>query len=84
MTSEDNILYHTPDIHFAAYLIALDVHMVNSEAEMINGKKRVTFYFSISKAHINNFKNQYFGGSGTVKAKKYVNSLRDLRSLCYA
>jgi len=78
--------YSTTDIYFAAYLCALDVPLVRTEKDdesKASRWKRLTFVFTVPHKDIEHLKASFFGGSGTVKAKKFCNCLKDLKSMCY-
>lgn len=75
-------LYRTSDLYFAAYLCALDIQLSASETEGTDSRK-VMFVFKLPQEDLNRFKASYFGGSGTVHARKFVDSLRSLKSLCH-
>lgn len=77
-------LYRTSDIYFASYLAALDFPLVTTErCETNDGGKKVVFLFNVPEADLPKVKASYFGGSGTVKARKFVDNLRSLKSMCY-
>jgi len=78
-------LYRTSDIYFASYLCSLDFPMVTTENEKApNGSRKVIFVFEIKDEHLRPAKTQFFGGTGTVKARKFVDNLRSLKSMCFA
>jgi hypothetical protein len=80
-----NKLYRTSDIYFAAYLCALDFSLVTTETEKaINGSKKIVFVFEMRDEHLRSAKTQFFGGNGTVKARKFVDNIRSLKSMCFA
>lgn len=72
-------LYRTSDIYFSSYLCALDVPLLTTEGT----KDKIVFVFKMSHADINRMKASYFGGTGTVKARRFVDNLRNLKSMCY-
>jgi hypothetical protein len=77
-------LYRTSDLWFATYLCTLEFVMIATELETLaNGSKKTVFVFEIADEHLRIAKTQYFGGSGTVKARQFVDNLRNLKSLCH-
>jgi hypothetical protein len=76
-------LYRTSDLYFASYLSALDITLEASETEGDSSSRKVVFVFRLPMDDLNRLKASYFGGSGTVKARKFVDSLRSLKSLCH-
>ena len=80
---ERQTLYRTSDLYFAAFLCAIDVPLFSTEEEQDNGSRKVVFVFKALEKDIRHCKALYFGGSGTVKARKYVDNLRSLKQMCY-
>jgi hypothetical protein len=77
-------LYRTSDIYFSSYLCAIDFPLKTTEfAATTNGSRKVVFVFSISDSDLNKAKALYFGGTGTVKARVFVDHLRSLKSICF-
>ena len=77
-------LYRTSDIYFAAYLCSLDITLNCTENQASEGgRNKVFFVFSVPQADLQRLKASYFGGSGTVKAQKFVQQLRSLKSMCF-
>jgi hypothetical protein len=77
-------LYRTSDIYFAAYLSSLDVSLTTTEAEtMPDGGRKVVFVFKLLEADLQRLKASYFGGNGTVKARRFVDNIRSLKSMCF-
>ena len=77
-------LYRTSDIYFSAYLSSLDFALVTTETESTaDGAKKVVFVFRIPDCDLSKVKASYFGGTGTVKARKFVDNLRSLKSMCF-
>jgi len=84
--SDDNetMIYRTSDLYFSAYLCAVDISMTTTENDKNeNGMKKIVFVFRVPKKDFDRLKAQFFGGSGTVKVQKYVQSLKNLKSLCF-
>jgi len=81
-SNNDNTLYRTSDLYWSAYLCALDIPLVASEAEG-GGAPKVVFVFKVPRGDLSRLKASYFGGSGTVKARKFVDCLRSLKSLVH-
>ena len=78
------VLYRTSDLYFAAYLCSLDFSLVTTEqAPATDGGKKVVFLFNIPEPELPRVKASYFGGGGTVKARKFVDNLRSLKSMVY-
>lgn len=78
-------LYRTSDIYFSSYLCALDFPLVTTETEKApNGSKKIVFVFDMREEHLRSAKAQYFGGTGTVKARKFVDNIRSLKSMVFA
>jgi hypothetical protein len=80
-----HILYRTSDLYFAAYLSSIDVPLLASEAGTgEDGRKRVVWVFSVpTDSDLRRIKAAYFGGTATVKARRFVDSLRSLKQMCY-
>jgi hypothetical protein len=77
------ILYRTSDLYFGAYLCSLDIPLMTSEKEHEGDFSKVVFVFKIPQEDLARLKASYFGGSGTIRARKFVDSLRSLKSLCH-
>jgi hypothetical protein len=75
-------LYRTSDIYFAAFLCSLDISLETTEDEG-EGARKVIFVFKLEDVNLKRMKSLYFGGSGTVKARVFVDHLRSLKSMCY-
>lgn len=77
-------LYRTSDIYFAAYLCSVDFPLKTTEqAGTADGGRKVVFVFNVPDADLAKVKALYFGGSGTVKARVFVDHLRSLKSMCF-
>ena len=77
-------LFRTSDIYFSSYLASLDYPMVTTEhAAAGDGGKKVVFLFNIPENDLPRIKASYFGGTGTVKARRFVDNLRNLKSMCF-
>jgi len=72
-------LYRTSDLYFSSYLCALDIPLVTTEGDA----RKVIFVFKVGESDLRRLKTSFFGGSGTVHARKFVDSLRSLKSMCY-
>ena len=83
METEEFTLYRTSDIYFSAYLSSLDVSLERTEPEEDGGKRKVIFIFKVPTKDMPRLKASFFGGTGTVKAQKFVQALRNLKSMCY-
>lgn len=82
MGNDEIVPYKTSDIYFAAYLCAVDITLKKTEHEDEN-KKKVVFVFDVLKKDLQQHKTNFFGGGGQVKAQKFVQALRSLKSMCY-
>ena len=76
-------LYRTSDIYFAAYLCSLDMSLKTTETEKTEGGRKVVFVFQMSDNDLQRMKASYFGGAGTVKARRFVDNIRSLKSMCF-
>lgn len=77
-------LYRTSDIYFAAFLCSLDFQLEATENEKNpEGHKKVVFVFKVTDDHLRRAKTGYFGGTATVKARKFVDNIRSLKSMCF-
>jgi len=76
--------YRTTDIYFSAYLCALDVPMVTSEAVSEGPKgKKLAWIFKVPEKDIQHLKASFFGGTGKVHALKFCERLKSLKSMCF-
>ena len=76
--------FKTSDIYYASYLCAIDFSLKNTEAvQTPTGGKKVVFVFSMTDAEQIKAKSLFFGGSGTVKARLFVDHLRSMKQLCF-
>lgn len=77
-------LYRTSDIYFAAFLCAIDFPLKTTETtSTADGGRKVVFVFAIPDAELSKAKALYFGGTGTVKARVFVDHLRSLKQICF-
>jgi hypothetical protein len=77
-------LYRTSDIYLSAYLCSIDFPLKTTEqAKTPDGGKKVVFVFSISDSDLTKIKAMFYGGSGTVKVRLFVDNLRNLKSMCF-
>jgi hypothetical protein len=77
-------LYRTSDVYFSAFLCSLDIPLKTTESgKSTDGNKKVVFVFSVADIDLNKAKSLYFGGSGTVKARVFVDHVRSLKSMCF-
>jgi hypothetical protein len=76
-------LYRTSDVYFSAYLCSVDIELTCTEVDNESGGKKLVFVFKIAEHDLSCLKASYFGGSGTVKVRKYVDNLRSLKSMVY-
>ena len=76
--------YKTSDIYYASFLASLDIPLKTTETEtMPDGGKKVVFVFQLPEADLQRLKASYFGGNGTVKARRFVDNIRSLKSMCF-
>lgn len=75
--------YKTSDLYFAAFLCSLDIQLKYTEKQKTEKDLKVIFVFEIQDAVLIRAKALYFGGTGTVIARKFVDNMRSLKSLCY-
>lgn len=75
--------YKTSDLYFSTFLLTLDIPLKHTEKEKNERETKVVFVFEISDAVLARSKALYFGGSGTVVARKFVDNMRSLKSLVY-
>jgi hypothetical protein len=83
MSDKKMTLYRTSDLYWSSYLAALDIPLEASEKEGNGDSQKVVFVFKLPQEDLGRLKASYFGGSGTVKARKFVDCLRSLKSLCH-
>jgi hypothetical protein len=85
VSSEQKVrLYRTSDIYFSAYLCSLDITLQTTEMETTpDGAKKVVFVFKLPEVDLQRLKASYFGGTGTVKARRFVDNVRSLKSMCF-
>jgi len=77
-------LYRTSDLYFAAYLCALDVHMIGTEDESLpTNRKKVWFVFKLKRMDVKKLKTSFFSGEGKVRGKLYADRIRSLKQLCF-
>jgi len=76
-------LYRTSDIYFSAYLCAIDIDLQTTETDTTDGGKKKIFIFKVPRKDIDRMKAQFFGGGATVKVRKFVDALRNLKSMCF-
>jgi uncharacterized protein DUF5659 len=70
--------FRTPDLYFAAYLVAVGVEMLSPEH--ISG--RVYFLFEVDE-EMEALKHGWFSGSGVVPAMPYANAIKNLKSMVH-
>lgn len=75
--------YKSSDLYFCAFLCSMDIQLKYTEKEVNEKDTKIIFVFEISEAVLMRAKALYFGGSGTVVARKFVDNMRSLKSLCY-
>ena len=79
------VLYRTSDIYFAAFLCAIDIPLITTETEKSDNKmhKKMVFVFKAQVKDVPRFKSLYFGGRATVNVQRFVQGLRNLKSMCF-
>lgn len=75
-------LYRTSDLYFAAFLCSLEVPLETTEEEKGDGRK-IIFVFRMPEGQLRRLKALFFGGTGTVKARTFVDNIRSLKQMCY-
>jgi len=75
--------YRTSDLYFSAFLSSIDIPLKFTEKEKTERETKVIFVFEIQDSVLMRAKALYFGGTGTVVARKFVDNMRSLKSLCY-
>jgi len=88
MTSHKSLaqtrLYRTSDIYFASFLCSLDFPLEATENEKNpEGNRKVVFVFKMTDDHLRRAKTGYFSGTATIKARKFVDNIRSLKSMCF-
>ena len=83
ITSSVTKLYRTSDLYFGAFLSSLDFPLITTEVSSTGDGKKVVFLFNVPEGELPKVKASYFGGTGTVKARKFVDNLRSLKSICF-
>ena len=81
--SKEMTIYRTSDLWFSAYLCSLDIELMSTETDLSDGSKKLYFIFKVPKADLNRLKTSYFGGYGEVKARKFVDNIRSLKSMVH-
>jgi len=71
--------YRTSDIYFSAFLCSIGYAIQENEKH----NNKITFIFMISESDLASAKSLYFGGSGSVKARVFVDNIRSLKQMCY-
>jgi len=84
VNSFNSKLYRTSDLYFASFLCCVEFPLKTTEKiKTDEGGIKVVFVFSLSDADVSRAKALYFGGTGTVKARVFVDHLRSLKQMCY-
>ena len=77
-------LYRTSDIYFSAFLESVGVPLVTTEVgKSADGGRKVVFLFSLSESDLIRLRSLFFGGTGTVKARLFVDNLKSLKQMCF-
>jgi hypothetical protein len=78
-----NEKYVTSDLYLACFLLSKNYELSGIEP-IIDKPQKMNFVFIIKKSNkINDLINTFYNGKGLVSAKKYVHSIKDLKSLLY-
>jgi hypothetical protein len=78
------VLYRTSDIYFSAFLMGLDIQLVDMEdGRNDKGQPKKLFVFKVPEDEIKRFKAQYFSNTGTVRARRFVDDLKNLKSMLH-
>lgn len=84
MSDKKWVLYRTSDIYFSAFLMGMDMQLIDMEdGKNDKGQPKKLFVFNVPEGEIKRFKAQYFSGSGTVKCRRYVDDLKNLKSMLH-
>jgi hypothetical protein len=84
MESNKTSLYRTSDLYFASFLCCVEFPLKTTEkTKTEEGGTKVVFVFSLSEQEVSRAKALYFGGTGAVKARVFVDHLRSLKQMCY-
>jgi len=84
MSDKNFVLYRTSDIYFSAFLMGMDMTLIEMEdGANDKGQPKKYFVFSVPDNEIKRFKAQYFSGSGTVKCRRFVDDLKNLKSMLH-
>jgi hypothetical protein len=83
--SEKKKIYKTSDLYFSAFLMGLDITL----SEMEDGRnekghpKKLFVFILPENVDIKRIKAQFFGGSGTVKCRRFVDDLKNLKAMLH-
>ena len=84
MSEKKFVLYRTSDIYFSAFLMGLEMQLIDmEEGKNEKGQPKKYFVFNVPDNEIKRFKAQYFSGSGTVKCRRFVDDLKNLKSMLH-
>lgn len=84
MSDKKYTLYRTSDIYFAAFLMGLDVPLVDMEdGKNEKGYPKKLFVFKVQEDEIKRLKARYFSGQGTVKCRIFVDHLKNLKAMLH-
>lgn len=78
------VLFRTSDLYFSAYLCALDLPLLTTEQETVNGRVKLVFLFNVPEENLARLRALYFGGAGQVPARRFVDSMRSLKEMTHA
>lgn len=84
MSEQNMVLYRTSDLYFSAFLMGLDMQLIDMENDTNEkGQPKKMFVFGVPEKEIKRLKAQYFGGAGTVRARRFVDDLKNLKSMLH-
>ena len=77
-------LFRSSDIYFSAFLESIGIPLVTTEVgKSGDGSRKVVFVFSLSESDHIRLRSLYFGGTGTVRARLFVDNLKNLKQMIY-
>ena len=78
------VLHRTSDIYFSAYLMCMGMSLIDlEEGKNDRGQPKKIFVFQVPQREVRRLKALYHGGTGTVKCRKFVDDLKNLKSMLY-
>lgn len=83
MAMDEYTFFRTTDIYFAAYLCAIDISLESTDRSDDSSNNKVVFIFKIPKKDFERIKSGFFGGGATVKVQNFIQSYRNLKTMCF-